>query len=354
MLALANEKQKRPQAEEPAGVESAAVGGVQVNGGAAAQAVADEVSEPHSNVVAINSGATMSGTLLTRWNLLGRAARDAHLSRSDLAVLHAIADRIGDTGTAWPSVRRIADDANADKRTVTRSIGRLCDCGYLIRKSGGFTTANVYRLGVGEPARRGEPAPMGESTGRGGAVSGYGRTRPEGMGELAHVILPVNPPNESTRASSTASPLTTGPGDGSADGESPTDRRQASTAARGARLAQVTRDAEETFNDSKLTKVNGGLVPNVTPGVGEAERRKNVARCLQEVRAICRTHFESEHIVRDFWVEYWDACQADEHKSGRAGGGKDHGNWLPTFEYLTRPKTLLEVYERLQAAGDAQ
>lgn len=111
----------------------------------------------------------------------------------------------------------------------------------------------------------------------------------------------------------------------------------------------------ETFNDSKLTKVNGGLVPNVIPGVGEAERRKNIARSLQEVRAICRAHFESEHIVRDFWVEYWELCNEDEHKSGRTGGGKEHGNWLPSFEYLTRPKTLLEVYERAQAAagGDA-
>lgn len=199
---LAPDNERRPQAEEPAGVKSATVDGVQVNGGAVANAVAAVVSEPITNIIAFKTGTAMPDTLLSRWNLLGRAARDSRLSRSDLAVLHAIADRIGDDGTAWPSVRRIADDASADKRTVTRSISRMCDCGYLLRKSGGFTTANVYRLGMGESVARGESAPMGdlaptgESTGRGEAVAGYGRTRPEGMGEPAHVILPVNPPKE--------------------------------------------------------------------------------------------------------------------------------------------------------------
>lgn len=204
---LVPDNEGRPLAEEPAGVKSTTVNEVQVNGGAVAHAVAAVVSEPTTNVIAFKTGTAVHDTLLSRWNLLGRAARDSRLSRSDLAVLHAIADRIGDDGTAWPSVRRIADDASADKRTVTRSISRMCDCGYLLRKSGGFTTANVYRLGMGEPAARGESAPMGElastgeSTGRGEAIAGYGRTRPEGVGEPAHVILPVNPPIESTQRS---------------------------------------------------------------------------------------------------------------------------------------------------------
>lgn len=324
---------------------------VRVNDGAAGKAVAAVVSEPHTNVVALKSGTATPSKLLPRWKLIGRAACDARLSRSDIAVLYVITDRIGDTGTAWPSVRRIADDASADPRTVTRSINRLCDCGYLLRKSGGFTTANEYRLGVGEPA------PTGKATRTGEPVAGYGRTRPEGMGEPAYVIFPVNPPNESAQGSSTAAPLTAAPGEANAGGESKAERKKTSVAARAARLAQVTRDAIETFNASPLTKANGGLVPNVDPDIGADKRQKQVAKCLAVARDICRKLYGGELIVREFWADYWAACHDDEHKSGRAGGGKDHGNWIPTFEYLTREATLLEVYDRdasAAAAGGAE
>jgi hypothetical protein len=341
----------------PAGLNAHRSGAVvQVNGAAADQAVAAFASERQSNVIALKSAPAISGTLLSRWNLLGRAARDAHLSRSDLAVLHAIADRIGDTGTAWPSVRRIADDARVDPRTVTRSINRLCDCGYLLRQSGSFTTANVYRLGMGEPARSGESThtgervPIGKVARRGEAVARYGRTRPEGMGEAAHVILPLNPLNESTQDSSTSAPLTTGTNAAVAR-EKPSAADKATV--RAARVAQVTRDAIEAFNASSLTKAHGGLVPNVDPDVGANKRRAQVKRCLDVARAICRKNYESELIVREFWVDYWDVCLEDDHKSGRIGGGKGHESWVPSFEYLTRETTMLHLYDRVASAAAA-
>lgn len=122
-------------------------------------------------------------------------------------------------------------------------------------------------------------------------------------------------------------------------------------AARALRLAQVARDGLETFNDSPLVKSNGGLVPNVSLTVGWEKRQQQVARCLKTARAICVEDYASQVITREFWVDYWAACHADEHKSGRRGGGRDHPNWKPTFEYLTREATMLEVYDR--ASEDA-
>lgn len=286
--------------------------------------------------VSDQSGATSPNSLLARWKLLGRAVRDSRLSRSNLAVLHAITDRIGHSGTAWPSIERIARDTSADKRTVSRSIDRLCRYGYLHRQSGSFTTSNVYRLGMGECAGRGE------------AVAGYGRTCQGGRGELAHVIHPLNPLIESSQknlpepegSSHEAKVISSKGGDESKAGKSDQPSRKE-------RLSQATRDAIETFNASKLTKANGGLVPNVVADVGFDSRCHQVAKCFDEVRSICKLDFDSDVIVRDFWVEYWDLCNDDEHKSGRAGGGKDHGNWVPTFEYLTRAATVIDLYDRV-------
>lgn len=153
------------------------------------------------------------------------------------------------------------------------------------------------------------------------------------------------------KQSSSAAPTTADPGvDGDGLFKGAKADRQAAAAERAARLAQVTREAMETFNASKLTKANGGLVPNVDPAIGVAKRQQQVAKCLAVARDICRKDFDSELIVRDFWVEYWQLCLEDEHKSGRAGGGKDHGNWVPSFEYLTREAVMLEVYDRAVAA----
>lgn len=129
-----------------------------------------------------------AGGLLAQWLLLGQATKDARLSRSDLAVLHSIADRIGDNGKAWPSMTRIAADVGVDPRTATRSIKRLVETGYLVRQSGNRTTSNVYRLGTGEAAGTGEFTGTGEAAGEVPASSS-GRYRR---------VRPSNPPSEST------------------------------------------------------------------------------------------------------------------------------------------------------------
>lgn len=174
-----------------------------------------------------------------------------------------------------------------------------------------------------------------------------------GLGTAIHT--PDTRHQEDQKQRSTASPLTPVAKE-PVGADSLTARRKANVAARAARLAQVTRDAIETFNASELTKANGGLVPNVDPDVGADKRQKQVAKALAVARDICRKDFESELIVRDFWVEYWELCREDDHKSGRTGGGKDHPNWVPTFEYLTREATMLEVYDKAvsAAAGGAQ
>lgn len=124
-------------------------------------------------------------------------------------------------------------------------------------------------------------------------------------------------------------------------------------AARAQRLAQVTCDAIETFNASKLVKGNGGLLPNINHTVGREKREQQVARCIRTARQICGADYGSETITREFWADYWESCFADDHKAGRAGGGKDHPTWKPSFEYLTREATMLAVYDHECAAGVA-
>lgn len=94
----------------------------------------------------LGGGTSDENSLLARWNLLGAATRDSRLSRGDLAVLHSIAGRIGDDGTAWPGFGRLATDTGLHRSTVERSIDRLEASGYLMRESGGIGRSNRYRL----------------------------------------------------------------------------------------------------------------------------------------------------------------------------------------------------------------
>ena len=116
------------------------------------------------------------------------------------------------------------------------------------------------------------------------------------------------------------------------------------------RLAAVTKDAIETFNAASFTKAHGGAVPNVSPTVGVDKRRQQVARCVKTAREICREQFGQPVVTREFWEAYWTEVAADDFLSGRQAGGPGHENWRPDFEYLTRPATMLKVYERAAAA----
>lgn len=94
----------------------------------------------------LGGGVPNENSLLARWNLLGAATRDPRLSRGDLAVLHSIAGRIGDDGTAWPGFGRLATDTGLHRSTVERCIDRLEESAYITRESGGIGKSNRYRL----------------------------------------------------------------------------------------------------------------------------------------------------------------------------------------------------------------
>ncbi|MCB1634797.1 MAG: helix-turn-helix domain-containing protein [Xanthomonadales bacterium] len=85
--------------------------------------------------------------LVARWRLLLAATRDDRLSQGALAVLGVILDRMGNTGTAWPSITRIAIDSGVDRRTVTRALRMLNSLGYLDCERGTTTRTNTYRIG---------------------------------------------------------------------------------------------------------------------------------------------------------------------------------------------------------------
>lgn len=114
------------------------------------------------------------------------------------------------------------------------------------------------------------------------------------------------------------------------------------------RLAQVTSEAIATYN-ATLAKP-AGLLPAIRR-VGLDKRRQQVFRCVKVAREICAEQHGSDRITAEFWEAYFAACAQDDFLSGRGPYTNGHANWLPDFEYLTRPATLLKVYER--TAGDS-
>lgn len=86
--------------------------------------------------------------LVERWQLIGRAARDEGLSRSDLAVLHAILDRMyGGKRECSAGLNDIATRSGVSRPQVTRSIRRLTERGHLIRSSGAAARkVNTYHV----------------------------------------------------------------------------------------------------------------------------------------------------------------------------------------------------------------
>lgn len=113
---------------------------------------------------------------------------------SDRLVLLAIADSANDHGSeAWPSIGRIAAKAGVDRRTVTRSLGRLIDMGELEKvRHGGLTArggvSNSYRITMPDYAKQGPSAPRGEMPPPGATCPEVGATTTERGGEV-----PPNP-----------------------------------------------------------------------------------------------------------------------------------------------------------------
>ena len=116
------------------------------------------------------------------------------------------------------------------------------------------------------------------------------------------------------------------------------------------RLKAVTDEAVEAFN-AKLGKPTG-LLPKVA--IVTDVRRKEVKRCLQVAKAICKAMYGSERIDRQFWEDYWTAVDADDFHAGRLPGGKGHEGWSPDFEFLTRADVMSKLFDRAVSAAEGK
>jgi predicted transcriptional regulator len=82
-------------------------------------------------------------------------AAHPNLSGADYAVAIVIAKHLNSTkGTAWPSLKTIAELSNRKPSTVWRSVERLSALGLLkVQKSRGRNKSNIYQPLYGEMAR---------------------------------------------------------------------------------------------------------------------------------------------------------------------------------------------------------
>jgi hypothetical protein len=113
---------------------------------------------------------------------------------------------------------------------------------------------------------------------------------------------------------------------------------------RARRLSTITEDAIETYN-RLMGKPNGRLA-SVSAKVGRKTRLKQVDRSLQTASEICEDQFSDKKITPEFWEMYFTACLEDDFTSGVGPYTGQHANWRPDFEYLTRPATMLKIFER--------
>lgn len=109
------------------------------------------------------------------------------------------------------------------------------------------------------------------------------------------------------------------------------------------RLSEVVRDAIETYNAAPFTKARGGNCPNIQPS--NLKARDWVKRAIEQIRAICLQAYGSKTITRQFWIDYWAAVDGDPFSSGRKPGGEEHANWVPDFEFHTRPARIAKMFD---------
>jgi|GEM_PF-2155985 len=113
---------------------------------------------------------------------------------------------------------------------------------------------------------------------------------------------------------------------------------------RAKRLAQVTADAVTAYN-AVLGKPNGKLA--AVHLVNEV-RAKQVKRCLDVAREISKRQYEDfdRQIPAKFWTDYFTACDADPWLRGDVAGSRDHQNYVPDFELLTRADRMTAVFDK--------
>lgn len=101
---------------------------------------------------------------------------------SDRLVLIAIANHVGATGWAWPSIEAIAHEAKVDRSTVFRALDALVDMGELVvRKRPG--KSNLYGL-----AALCDPSQSATPQGSQSATSGVASARPGGRNLQPRII----------------------------------------------------------------------------------------------------------------------------------------------------------------------
>lgn len=112
-----------------------------------------------------------------------------------------------------------------------------------------------------------------------------------------------------------------------------------------ARLAEVTDEAMAAYNATLAEPLS---LPKAMP-VGIDKKRGYVRRSIKTIREVCRAAYGSEVIVPEFWADYFAALAADDFIAGRTGRPKEHANWRPDFEYVTRPEVIAKAFERAAA-----
>lgn len=113
---------------------------------------------------------------------------------------------------------------------------------------------------------------------------------------------------------------------------------------RAERLSQVTNEAIDAYN--RILGRPAGMLPSVRIGVGVQARRAQVQRVIITAREICQHQYGDPHITPEFWDRYFTEAKRDDFYSGRITGGRDHENYKPDFELLTRPKTMLRLFDK--------
>lgn len=71
---------------------------------------------------------------------------DKKLSSTSKILLAVIKDRIGDNGTCWPSIRRLAQDVGCNPDTISKAILQLERYGYMAVDRPGIKKVNRYSL----------------------------------------------------------------------------------------------------------------------------------------------------------------------------------------------------------------
>jgi len=128
---------------------------------------------------------------------VSRAARDWAWARRELIpalrlVLLALAEHADAQGACWPSLSRLAQLAELDRRTVTRALAELAERGLIERERPASGTTR-YRLVLGEPGQ-GRETPRGERPLGASGPQGRG-VRPLGRGERPPDLGVSRPPN---------------------------------------------------------------------------------------------------------------------------------------------------------------